>query len=250
MRAPVRAAQVPAGLTVVADRVERRLGEVLDDERRRWTEFDPDVTPFIDALADLARAGAKRIRPAFCHWAYVGAGGDPDDPLVVDVGVAFELLQAFALLHDDVMDGSATTARRPHRPPGVRGAPHDGQMAGRAAAVRRGGGDPGRRPGPRLRRPDAGRRPARRPGDLARAADRAQRRPVSRRPGHGTRRPRPRPGPPDRPVQVGQVHHRAPAPHRCRPGRPARRSPGADVGVRRSAGRGVPAAGRHPRRLR
>ncbi|MGH9116566.1 MAG: polyprenyl synthetase family protein [Acidimicrobiales bacterium] len=108
MRAPARAAQVPAGLTMVADRVERRLGEVLDEERRRWTDFDPDVTPFVDALAQLAQAGAKRIRPAFCHWANAGAGGDPDDPLVVDVGVAFELLQAFALLHDDVMDGSAT----------------------------------------------------------------------------------------------------------------------------------------------
>jgi geranylgeranyl diphosphate synthase type I len=95
-------------LVTVADRVERRLAEVLADERARWTEFDPDVTQFVDALAQLAEAGGKRIRPAFCYWAFVGAGGDPADDLVVDVGVAFELLQAFALVHDDVMDGSAT----------------------------------------------------------------------------------------------------------------------------------------------
>jgi geranylgeranyl diphosphate synthase type I len=106
--APSRAVPTPACLVTVADRVERRLTEVLAGERARWTEFDPDVTQFVDALAQLAEAGGKRIRPAFCYWAFVGAGGDPDDPSVVDVGVAFELLQAFALVHDDVMDGSAT----------------------------------------------------------------------------------------------------------------------------------------------
>jgi geranylgeranyl diphosphate synthase type I len=113
MSAPAGAVETPTCLTDVAGPVERRLGEVLDHERRRWTEFDPDVTPFVDALAQLAQAGAKRIRPAFCHWAYIGAGGDPDDPMVVDAGVAFELLQAFALVHDDVMDGSATRRGAP-----------------------------------------------------------------------------------------------------------------------------------------
>jgi geranylgeranyl diphosphate synthase type I len=113
MRAPARALETPACLTVVAGPVERRLGEVLDRELRRWNEFDPDVTPFVEALAQLAQASAKRIRPAFCHWAYLGAGGDPADPIVVDAGVAFELLQAFALVHDDVMDGSATRRGAP-----------------------------------------------------------------------------------------------------------------------------------------
>jgi geranylgeranyl diphosphate synthase type I len=38
----------------------------------------------------------------------VGAGGDPDDPIVADAGAALELLHTFALIHDDVMDGSST----------------------------------------------------------------------------------------------------------------------------------------------
>ena len=53
-------------------------------------------------------AGGKRLRPAFCHWAYVGAGGDPDDPVLVDAGAGLELLHTFALVHDDVMDASRT----------------------------------------------------------------------------------------------------------------------------------------------
>src|SRR5262249_53461179 len=50
----------------------------------------------------------KRLRPAFCQWAFVGAGGDPDSPLIVDAGAALELLHSFALIHDDIMDGSST----------------------------------------------------------------------------------------------------------------------------------------------
>ncbi len=53
-------------------------------------------------------SGGKRLRAAFCHWGFVGAGGDPDDDRSTDAGAAFELLHAFALFHDDVMDGSAT----------------------------------------------------------------------------------------------------------------------------------------------
>ncbi len=57
--------------------------------------------------------GGKRLRPAFCHWAYVGAGGDPGTGVTVDAGAAFELLHAFALMHDDVMDGSDTRRGTP-----------------------------------------------------------------------------------------------------------------------------------------
>ena len=51
-------------------------------------------------------AGGKRLRPAFCMWAFVGAGGNEDDPRVIDAGAALELLHTFALIHDDVMDNS------------------------------------------------------------------------------------------------------------------------------------------------
>jgi geranylgeranyl diphosphate synthase, type I len=58
-------------------------------------------------------SGGKRLRPAFCHWGYVGAGGGTDDQLDVDAGAAFELMHAFALFHDDVMDDAATRRGQP-----------------------------------------------------------------------------------------------------------------------------------------
>lgn len=99
---------VPHALSAVAGPVECRLRSVLDEERARWTTVDADLSEPIDVLARFVLDGGKRLRPAFCHWAYRGAGGDPDDRTIVDAGAAFELLHAFALVHDDVMDGSLT----------------------------------------------------------------------------------------------------------------------------------------------
>jgi len=95
-------------LTAIAARVDDRLARLLDDELERWREVDPDLVAPLESLRGLVQAGGKRLRPAFCHWAFVGAGGDPDDPRIVDAGAAFEMLHAFALVHDDVMDASDT----------------------------------------------------------------------------------------------------------------------------------------------
>jgi geranylgeranyl diphosphate synthase type I len=103
----------PSSLSHIARRVDARLQLLLDTERTRWSAFDPDLTQPIDEIARLVLAGGKRLRPAFCHWGFVGAGGNPDDQRVIDAGAAFELMHAFALFHDDVMDGSATRRGEP-----------------------------------------------------------------------------------------------------------------------------------------
>jgi geranylgeranyl diphosphate synthase type I len=108
MSVPTRTAPVPASLALVADRVEQRLSQLFDAEIDRWGALDDDLVEPLLVLRRFILDSGKRLRPAFCHWGYVGAGGDEDDPAIVDAGAAFELLQAFALVHDDVMDGSAT----------------------------------------------------------------------------------------------------------------------------------------------
>jgi geranylgeranyl diphosphate synthase type I len=97
----------------VASRVDTRLEALLAVERERWAKVDIDLVPPIDEIARLVLAGGKRLRPAFCFWGFVGAGGDPTDELVIDAGAALELLHAFALFHDDVMDGSLTRRGEP-----------------------------------------------------------------------------------------------------------------------------------------
>ncbi len=99
-------ADAPASLAAVGERAEARIRILLDAERERWSHVDGSLAGALDALRNLVASGGKRLRPAFCHWAFVGAGGDPDAEIAVDAGAALELLHSFALVHDDIMDGS------------------------------------------------------------------------------------------------------------------------------------------------
>lgn len=67
-------------------------------------------------LHELVLSGGKRFRPLMCHWGWVsahGPGSDVDASVPVRIGAALELLHAFGLAQDDVMDGSVTRRGRP-----------------------------------------------------------------------------------------------------------------------------------------
>ncbi len=96
----------PPSLASVGTATENRVRELLDAEITRWTLVDGGLEAPLIALRSLVTAGGKRLRPAFCYWAFIGAGGDADDSRVIDVGAALELLHTFALVHDDVMDNA------------------------------------------------------------------------------------------------------------------------------------------------
>ena len=103
----------PPSLGRIAARIDERLRVLLDEESVRWAAFDEDLAEPIAEIARLVLAGGKRLRPAFTYWGFVGAGGDPDDPMVISAGGAFELMHAFALFHDDVMDDAASRRGAP-----------------------------------------------------------------------------------------------------------------------------------------
>ncbi len=87
-------------------KVSLALEEFLSHRGELITSISLDLLPLIEALSELL-AGGKRLRPAFCYWGARGAGLPASDALV-EAAAALELLQACALIHDDVMDGSAT----------------------------------------------------------------------------------------------------------------------------------------------
>jgi len=133
--------EIPGGLLEVTDRVDARLAEVLEAERSRWVAIDPTLTEPFEVLAELVLVGGKRLRPAFFHWAHVGAGGTPWSPAAIDAAAAIEMLHAFALAHDDIMDASASRRGHPtvhvrfadlHREAGWQG---DADHFGEAVAI-------------------------------------------------------------------------------------------------------------------
>ncbi|MCG5212344.1 polyprenyl synthetase family protein [Streptosporangium sp. KLBMP 9127] len=82
--------------------VDRSLRKFLDG--RRPLIGEPDLAPLLAAAEDFL-SGGKRLRPAFCYWGWHAAGGDAD-PAIFTAAASLELLQASALIHDDVMDKS------------------------------------------------------------------------------------------------------------------------------------------------
>jgi geranylgeranyl diphosphate synthase type I len=108
-----QAVSLPSNLADVGVRTEERILALLDAEIDRWRTVDPDLDTPLNSLRDLVAAGGKRFRPAFCFWAFVGAGGNGDDPLVVDACAAIEMVHVCALVHDDVMDGASTRRGMP-----------------------------------------------------------------------------------------------------------------------------------------
>ncbi len=92
-------------------RVQKRLDDFLGSQVPVLDDVSPDLAPLSDALVDLLRGG-KRLRPAFAYWGWRGAGG-VDSEAAIAAATALELLQACALIHDDVMDGSDTRRGMP-----------------------------------------------------------------------------------------------------------------------------------------
>jgi geranylgeranyl diphosphate synthase type I len=88
-------------------RVEKALAGFLARQRSLLADVDPALRPVTDAVDAFVLGGGKRLRPAFAYWGYRGAGGDDRDE-VVSALAALEFVQASALIHDDVMDGSDT----------------------------------------------------------------------------------------------------------------------------------------------
>ena len=94
------------------DRVDKALTVFLADQRTRLTEIDPALADVADALEAFVLGGGKRLRPAFAYWGFRGAGGLDGDPVVTAVS-SLELVQASALIHDDLMDRSDTRRGEP-----------------------------------------------------------------------------------------------------------------------------------------
>lgn len=100
--------RAPGSLDTLAKKVASRIDELLSDEIDRWNVLDSELGEPLEFLKEMVLAGGKRLRPAFSYWAYVGAGGDPDSDEILNAGCALELLHTFAIIHDDIMDGSLT----------------------------------------------------------------------------------------------------------------------------------------------
>ncbi len=104
--------------------VQATLDAFVADQAVKLASISHDLVGLVDA-ARTAVTGGKRLRACFTYWGWRAAGGDridfdeggsdrkgrPSAP-VLAAAAAVELVHASALVHDDVMDDSATRRGR------------------------------------------------------------------------------------------------------------------------------------------
>lgn len=113
---PIPGAVHPLDRDGLRGRVNDALAAFMDRQSAVLAEVGEGMAPVADALRDFLVDGGKRLRPGFCYWGWRGAGGvdaGPAGEAAVRAATSLELLQASALIHDDLMDSSDTRRGKP-----------------------------------------------------------------------------------------------------------------------------------------
>ena len=101
-----------ATLKSVRSAVEEELSIFLNRESTYLNSISSDLTPVSDSLTSFLLDSGKRLRPLFAYAGFAAAGGEIEKSTTRAMA-ALELLQACALIHDDLMDGSDTRRGKP-----------------------------------------------------------------------------------------------------------------------------------------
>ncbi|MGW5383669.1 polyprenyl synthetase family protein [Nocardia sp. NPDC003963] len=115
---PTRSGPLSAvpGTAAFATAVEQALTDFFTSRHDPVAELGPVFADSVEALESFTLRGGKRTRPGFAWMGWLGAGGDPastEATAVLRACSALELVQACALIHDDIIDCSRTRRRFP-----------------------------------------------------------------------------------------------------------------------------------------
>ncbi len=72
-----------------------------------------DYEGLVGGLEEFVLSGGKRLRPAFAYWGWRAVAASDAGSEMLRLFAALELLHACALVHDDVIDASATRRGQP-----------------------------------------------------------------------------------------------------------------------------------------
>ena len=99
-------------LLQVREQVQSELTSYLSLQREYLSSIGSELIPVCDALESFLLEGGKRLRPLFAYAGFA-ATGKVATPADIRAFTSLELLQACALIHDDLMDRSDTRRGKP-----------------------------------------------------------------------------------------------------------------------------------------
>lgn len=83
--------------------VDTAIKNLLAEKMNAFATIDPTLTEMLSALSSQILRSGKRIRPFLASLGYRLSGGT-DDLLPLELGVSFELLHQYFMVHDDIVD--------------------------------------------------------------------------------------------------------------------------------------------------
>ena len=118
-------AELPAGIAEALEHEQSAylnafntlMAEFFAAQRELLEGISPETLPLLEAIESLS-TGGKRLRALLSYWGWRGAGGAPVTEnrgtwSIVKAGMAVELFQTSALIHDDIIDRSDTRRGAP-----------------------------------------------------------------------------------------------------------------------------------------
>ena len=104
--------EAKAALQEIRDAVEIELSKFLREQTAFLQSISSELAPVSTALSSFLLDSGKRLRPLFAYSGYLSAGAEISAPVIKAIA-SLELLQACALIHDDLMDASDTRRGKP-----------------------------------------------------------------------------------------------------------------------------------------
>lgn len=102
-------------IDVLRQRFRQTISRFFDKKSAELAEhgqLSDSTGPLLAMIREFMLPGGKYLRPLFCYWGWRGAGG-ADTAESRAAAASLEMLHAFALIHDDIMDGSRLRRGRP-----------------------------------------------------------------------------------------------------------------------------------------
>jgi len=104
--------QAQGTLVSVREAIQEELSSYLTLQREYLSAIGSELIPVCDALESFLLDGGKRLRPLFAYAGFLAADKVPSRE-EIRAFTSLELLQACALIHDDLMDKSDTRRGKP-----------------------------------------------------------------------------------------------------------------------------------------
>ena len=135
---PATAEQFAERMHLFRERADRELRAFLVDKRRAAAGSLSELT---ESVEKLIGGGGKRLRPLLVHETHRALNGRAGEAAVLPVALSTEMLHAYLLIHDDIMDHAEVRRGEPtshawfrdrHR---ARAWPGDARDFGRSVAI-------------------------------------------------------------------------------------------------------------------